>query len=176
MDTLLIVPGLGGSGPDHWQTWLHQRVRHALRVNQDDWAIPDLNRWSSRVLEVMDLTAGSVWLVAHSFGCLASVQAAAERPAGIAGAMLVAPADPHRVGVADLLSTEPLPFPSLLIASTTDPWLTLNTATLWANRWGSRLINLGAAGHVNVDSGYGPWPEGLGLLRQLQAQQQLTVV
>lgn len=167
-NTLLIVPGLGNSGPGHWQTWLEYQCACTVRVDQCDWNVPDLERWSTRVRECLDLTPGPVWLVAHSFGCLASVQAAASRADRIAGAFLVAPADPERVGSAGRLFSGRLPFPSLLIASTTDPWLTPDAAKLWASRWGSRLIDLGAAGHINVDSGYGPWPEGLALLRRFQ--------
>jgi uncharacterized protein len=168
MDTLLIVPGLGNSGPEHWQTWLQDLHPHAVRVSQDNWNVPDIQRWSSRTREVLDVTSGRVWLVAHSFGCLASVHALADRASRVSGALLVAPADPNRVGVEAALPTRRLPFPSFLVASTTDPWLKLETAKLWASRWGSRLSDLGAAGHINVDSGFGPWPVGLALLHQLQ--------
>ncbi len=168
MDTILIVPGLGDSGRNHWQTWLQGRENTAVRVTQDDWNDPDLARWASRVRDSLDRAPGPVWVVAHSFGCLASVRAVAARPHPVTGALLVAPADPDRVGAGKSLPTAPLPFPSLLVASTTDPWLKLSTATLLANQWGSRLINLGAAGHINADSGYGPWPEGERLLRELQ--------
>jgi len=168
MAAILIVPGLGDSGPDHWQTWLEARERSALRITQENWCEPDLERWSARLREAIDLAVGPVWLVGHSFGCLVSVHAVAECPDRVVGALLVAPADPDRVGVGSALSTTRLAFPSLLVASTTDPWLKLSTATHWADQWGSRLVNLGAAGHINVDSGYGPWPEGQALLRQLQ--------
>lgn len=173
MDTVLIVPGLGGSSEDHWQTWLQHQEEQSIRVYQDEWCIPDLGKWAARVREAVDEAPGPVWLVAHSFGCLASVVAASEDPSGIAGAMLVAPADPNRVGATSRLPTHRLPFPTLMIASTTDPWLKLSAAARWATRWGSRLINLGTAGHINVDSGYGPWPEGLALLRQLQVAHEL---
>ena len=36
---------------------------------------------------------------------------------------------------------------------------------------GSQLVNIGAAGHINVDSGHGPWPRGLALFKALQAAQ-----
>jgi predicted alpha/beta hydrolase family esterase len=46
---VLIAPGLHNSGPDHWQSrW--QRLFPAFeRVQQDDWEVPDLARWSARV-------------------------------------------------------------------------------------------------------------------------------
>lgn len=172
MATVLIVPGLGDSGPEHWQTWLQARERTAVRVTQDDWTQPDLERWAARVREAIDSAVSPVWLVGHSFGCLASVQAAAERAERIAGALLVAPADPARVGAHGALFSDRLRFPSVLVASTTDPWLRFNTAKDWAERWGSRLLDLGPAGHINAESGYGPWPEGQELLHRLQLEQR----
>lgn len=38
-------------------------------------------------------------------------------------------------------------------------------------RWGSRLVHIGRAGHINAESGFGPWPQGLELLRTLQQAQ-----
>lgn len=170
MARVLIVPGLGDSGPEHWQTWLQARERTAVRVTQQRWDKPDLERWTARVREAIDSASTPVWLVSHSFGCLASVQAAVERPGRVAGALLVAPADPDRVGARGVLFAERLGFPSLLVASTTDPWLKFSAAKDWAERWGSRLLDLGPAGHVNVESGYGPWPEGQALLHRLQQE------
>ena len=40
-------------------------------------------------------------------------------------------------------------------------------AAAWADVWGSELLSLGAAGHVNVESGYGAWPRGLDIYRSL---------
>ncbi|CDH45615.1 MAG: alpha/beta hydrolase [Candidatus Competibacteraceae bacterium] len=65
-----------------------------------------------------------------------------------------------------------LPFPSALVASANDPYLELDRAKQLAQHWGSRLLNLGLAGHINVDSGFGPWPEGEALLRELRAGAQ----
>jgi hypothetical protein len=169
MKAVLIVPGLGDSGPGHWQTWWEAQDGNARRVHQTDWRTPELERWSARVGEAIGQAQGPVWLVAHSFGCLASVQAAAARPERVAGALLVAPASPAKCGLERSLPRRPLPFPSLVVASLDDPWLPFAAATAWSKRWGSRLVGLGHAGHINVDSGYGPWPEGRTLLEQLQA-------
>ena len=167
MAPVLIVPGLNDSGPAHWQTWWQATESGTLRVVQDDWQQPDLGRWSARVAESLDQTAGPVWLVAHSFGCLASVAAVARRPGRIKGALLVAPADPERFGLGITFPQRALPFPSIVVASTNDPWMRFDRAAQWAGRWGSRLVNLGRAGHINSESGYGPWPKGRALLREL---------
>jgi hypothetical protein len=38
--------------------------------------------------------------------------------------------------------------------------MTLAAARLLAAQWKSNFVNAGAAGHINVDSGHGPWPAG----------------
>jgi predicted alpha/beta hydrolase family esterase len=106
-------------------------------------------------------------LVAHSYGCLASVHSIARQPAGLAGVLLVAPADPGKFGVAAQLPATRLPCPSVLIASTNDPWMDFDGASAWASRWGSVLVNAGALGHINAESGLGEWPSGWRHLRAL---------
>ncbi|MDQ8023042.1 MAG: alpha/beta hydrolase [Moraxellaceae bacterium] len=171
MSTTLIVPGLHGSGPTHWQSWFEGLIPDAVRVEQTDWIDPHLPRWAGAVRREIERARGPVWIVAHSFGSLAAAHAAWEYRDRVAGAMFVAPADPDKFGIADTLPDQPFGFPSVVVASTNDPWVRLTKAALWAERWGSRFVNLGAAGHINVDSGHGPWPEGLELFKQLQRTQ-----
>lgn len=179
--TVLIVPGYRGSGPGHWQSWLEGELPEARRVTGIDWDEPLLARWAGEVRREIDAAPGAVWLVAHSFGCLASVVAAADRPQRVAGLLLVAPADPERfellgvradpqrsAGVGRFLPQSAFSCPSILVASRNDPWLKPEAARTWAERWGSRLIDVGDAGHVNVESGHGPWPLALSLLQQLR--------
>jgi predicted alpha/beta hydrolase family esterase len=170
MAAVLIVPGLHNSGPDHWQTWWQRQENAAERVEQEDWHAPALESWSARVGEAIDRAEEPVWLVAHSFGCLASVHAAIQRPGRVAGALLVAPANPDRfgIGIGSPLAVKPLPFPSTLVASLNDPWMPFVKAVSWSSHWGSKLVNLGRAGHINAESGYGPWPMGRSFLRELQ--------
>ena len=172
MPPTLIVPGLGSSGPDHWQSWWQAQEPGAIRVEQEDWATPDLTQWSARVVDHLALATSPVWIVAHSFGCLAAVVAASQNPDVVAGAFLVAPADPQKFAVESLLPQTSLPFPSLLVASSNDPWLKFMTAAFWAQRWDSRLVLIGAAGHVNAESGYGPWVEGRVMFASLVRSQQ----
>lgn len=182
--TTLIVPGFHGSGPTHWQSWFEARLPDARRVIGIDWEAPVLARWAGAVRDAIDRAPGPVWVVAHSFGCLASVVAAADRPERVAGLMLVAPADPERFSLAGLRDSNahpeqeslarwiprtPLGAPSIVVASTNDPWVRLSSAAYWADCWGSRLDQIGPAGHINTDSGHGPWPDGLERLQALQA-------
>ncbi|NMG37226.1 alpha/beta fold hydrolase [Azoarcus sp. TTM-91] len=169
MHTTLIVPGLHGSGPTHWQSWFQQVEPDARRVEQVDWSTPDLSVWAERVLAEIDAARGRILIVAHSFGCLAAVTAAAARPDRIAGALLVAPADPRKFGVSAVLPASPLGYPGILVSSSNDPWVSSSTARYWAGRWGCRFVDVGAKGHINVESGFGPWPEGYELYELLAA-------
>ena len=157
---LVIVPGLHGSGAEHWQSWLQHQVADSVRVVQDDWSAPDLERWSERVADTLAaLGPGPHVLVAHSFGCLAAVRAAGLHPSlDIAQMLLVAPAEPNRFDAATALPQSRLATRSCVVASDNDPWMSASQAHAWALRWGSDWINLGNAGHINVDSGYGPFP------------------
>jgi predicted alpha/beta hydrolase family esterase len=169
---VLIAPGLHNSGPEHWQSrW--QRLFPAFeRIEQDDWEVPDLARWSARVDEVRQRDRRPTLVVAHSFGSLATVHSLARDPAGIAGVLMVAPADPDKFDVASLLPQHPLPAPSIMVGSTNDPWMAAPRAQLWAQRWGSRFIDGGALGHINAESGLGDWPEGLEILYFLAEKAQ----
>jgi len=157
---LLIVPGLHDSGAAHWQSWLHGLHRGARRVVQRDWHSPDLDRWAARIGSTLEHAGTGPWVVAaHSFGCLALARHLALHPdAPVIAALLVAPADPDRFGVGGLLPQRAVPVSSTLVASETDPWMRAAKARLWAQRWGSHWVNLGDAGHVNAEAGFGPFP------------------
>lgn len=168
MTTTLIIPGLRSSGPAHWQSWIEQQVPNAVRVQQADWINENLAEWSSRIRRAITQAPGPVIIVAHSFGVLAAVQAASDHDHRIAGALLVAPADPERFGVSDVLPAASLNFPAVIVGSTNDPWMSFDRVTHWARKWGAEVINLGAAGHINVEAGYGPWPDGLAIVERLR--------
>lgn len=164
----LLVPGLHGSGSGHWQTWWQYQDSRSLRVEQDDWAMPDIDAWAANIRREISGIEEQVWIVSHSFGCLASLRVAQENSDGIAGLLLVAPADPDKFSVADRLPQSELDVPSILVASTTDPWLRFDKADRLANVWRSRLVNAGNAGHINTESGFGMWVEGIVLFNQMK--------
>ena len=72
--------------------------------------------------------------------------------------LLVAPADPARFGAIDALAQAAPAMPTCVVASANDPWMAAPRAQAWARLWGSDWINLGNAGHINIDSGHGPFP------------------
>ena len=164
---LLVVPGLNGSPPEHWQSrWLRQ-FPEMRRVEQADFARPDLARWAETVALAVQAAEEPPIVIAHSFGCLATVGAVRHHGVALAGALLVAPADPARFDIASAMLDAALPVPSALVASTNDSWLKFVKAGALAVQWGSRFVGIGAAGHINAESGHGEWPEGLALLRDL---------
>ena len=57
---------------------------------------------------------------------------------------------------------------NILVASANDPWMRLTAASVWADRWGAQFECIGRAGHINADSGFGPWPQGLSLFERFR--------
>jgi len=173
----IIVPGLGGSEPQHWQSHFERSLPVATRISGVDWERPSLLEWTDALLRALDRQPDSV-LIAHSLGCALIAHAAVRYPhLPAAGAMLVAPADidaspaiPEWLGSFAGVPRRPLPFPSIVIASTNDPYMTANRARTFAAAWGAQLINLGTCGHINVASGFGHWPEGQRILRDFAAR------
>ncbi|MCJ2031484.1 alpha/beta fold hydrolase [Methylobacterium sp. J-043] len=166
---ILILPGYAGSEEEHWQARWAARLKTARIVAQDDWHRPDPEAWRARVAEAVAAATQPVILIAHSLGVVAAVEAAPRFPEGVVrGALLVAFPDieagadlPESVRAFGPVPRDPLPFPSLLVASRTDPHCTYGRAEDYAYAWGSALVDAGEAGHINVASGHGPWPEGL---------------
>ncbi|MEP6876839.1 MAG: alpha/beta hydrolase, partial [Burkholderiales bacterium] len=89
---------------------------------------------------------------------LALLRHLAQGGEGVQSALLVAPADPAKFGVAGKLPQSALAVPSVLLASETDPWMKFDAACAWARVWGSQVISLGDAGHINGEAGFGPLP------------------
>mgnify|MGYP000122438071 FL=1 len=168
--TILIVPGWRDSGPGHWQSLWAESIEGTVRVEQDNWISPTRSAWVSRIAETIQAQDGPVVLVAHSLGCIASTHLPPDAVARIQGALLVAPADPERR--APLVDFAPvpsqiLPYRSVVVASSNDPYCPVRTAGAYARSWGSEFVRLQNAGHINIDSGFGAWPLGLALLQSL---------
>jgi uncharacterized protein len=164
---ILIVPGLGGSGPDHWQSRWQARLSTARRIEQDDWESPSRSEWVERIVRESRASTRPSILVAHSLGVIAVAHAAPALP-DVVAAFLVAPSDWERPGLIPgvrhdfaPIPRDPLPFPTVLVASRNDPFCEIGRASDFAEAWGSDFVDAGEAGHINPESGQGPWPEGL---------------
>jgi uncharacterized protein len=172
----LIVPGLNGSGPAHWQT-LWERQYQFERVEQRHWENPDVVAWTEALDAAICTRPDKVVLVAHSLGCWTVIHWAAlhaDRKNKVQSALLVAPPD---VALSDILpksvmdfaphQKNKLPFPSILVGSENDPYMTLERVRELASTTGSYFVNAGFVGHINIDSGHGPWLQGESLLQNM---------
>lgn len=171
---ILILPGYGDSGPEHWQSHWERADPACRRVVQDDWLMPRLDDWLAVLDGQVRACASPPVLAAHSLACALVAQWAKSSSAPVKGALLVAPADidspahtPDEVRGFGPMPLARLPFPSIVVASSDDPFVTPARAAAFARAWGSRLVTLEGAVHINADAGYGPWPEGKQLLSEL---------
>ena len=175
-----MLPGWTNSGPEHWQSYWEREHPEYRRVEQANWDTPTREDWLPTIGKAIDEAAPPVVLVAQSLGCIAAVtwatQADPASTTGVAGAFLVAPADVERKDAGAVIRRwrpiplARLPFPSVVVASRTDPYAAFARSEQFAAAWGSALVDLGDAGHINTASGHGPWPEGHQLLTDFIAR------
>lgn len=169
----VIVPGVGGSEYQHWQSWLQRQLMSCSRVQQADWNVPILQDWVQQFVNTVSALEQEMQIVAHSFGCLTTVAALAQHPEltkKIKRVILVAPANPARFGdqgfarhsqnnYQEYFHQLKLTVPTQLLISENDPWLAFKDAQALAAAWKLQPINLGHVGHINVASGFGAFPE-----------------
>ena len=171
--TILIIPGLGNSGPQHWQS-LWEKQFGFTRVEQQDWETPVCADWITTLQTYVNrYDPKDVILVGHSLACATIAYWAKEYNVAIKGALLVAPSDTEAesypagtTGFAPVPLIR-LPFKSITVMSTNDFYVTPQRAQLFADAWGSKLVSIGDASHINAASGLGTWEAGLELLREL---------
>jgi predicted alpha/beta hydrolase family esterase len=170
---VFILPGLGNSGDGHWQA-LWEKEFGFIRINQRDWETPNRNEWVDQIHEVIkDYDPASVILVGHSLACSTIGYWSQKYPIKIKGALLVAPSDTEsEVYPPGTTGFKPMPdkkilFNSIVVTSANDMYVTSTRAKQFATAWGSKLVVLPDAGHINVASGFGPWREGLNFLKEL---------
>ncbi|WP_166362104.1 RBBP9/YdeN family alpha/beta hydrolase [Pseudomonas akapageensis] len=178
--TILIVPGLRDHVPDHWQTLLQAKLDNVRSVPPLEENKLSLAARVDAIQRELESISGPVILVAHSAGVLMVVHWAARHDRPIKGALLAAPPDLEASWPAgyptpqslqangwDPLPGTPLPFPSIVAASSNDHLASLEAVTRMARNWGSELVNLGAVGHLNPAAGYGEWPQAEAFIRTL---------
>ncbi|WP_339108542.1 alpha/beta hydrolase [Thioclava sp. GXIMD4216] len=175
MTDIIILPGIGGSGPDHWQSLWQAEDPRMSRFEPSDWNRPDLADWLAALSRAIAEAPRPPVLLAHSLACLLVPHWAAAGGAGIAGALLVAPPDPASSPFPDEAAgfapvpLRPLPFPARVAISANDPFGSLDYGRNFAFSLGAELVEIGALGHVNAASGVGRWPQGRTLLSDFLA-------
>lgn len=173
----LILPGLSNSGPEHWQSLWEREDPSCRRVEQAEWESPRCADWVTTLDDSVAQSTDPVVLVAHSSSCALVAHwardASAENLRRVRGALLVSPSDPEGPNYPEGPTGTPmplqrLPFPSIVVASRDDIYVSMERAREYAAAWGSELVDLGDAGHINAASGLGSWPAGYGLLQRLR--------
>ena len=150
---ILFVPGFSEPAPDHWQ-W---RWRQKLSTGR--FVLPgerDRNGWVQAISEAVNGAERPAVIVAHGHGIAASLEALPAFRNRVAGAFFAGP----REDEGPLTHASRLPFPTIIVGSRNDPSCPYVRAEALAERWGALLLDAGEAGHIDVDAGFGPWPEG----------------
>lgn len=182
---VFILPGLGNSGPEHWQSYWEKTHPSFKRINQTEWDAPDCRDWVAVPDQAIEASQQDVVLVGHSSSCAlishwANYAKNSAHRKKVKGALLVAPSDPegdnYPLGTKNFrpMPIQALPFPGIVVASTNDIYVTMARAQFFAQAWGSRFINIGAAGHINSASALGNWPRGMDLLQALSHGEKQT--
>lgn len=172
--SVLVVPGIGNSGPSHWQSLWQSSHPNWRRLIVENWDKVECDDWVSALERQLVNAPANTLLVAHSLGCLAVAHWAEQSGKKIGGALLVAVPDPEAPsfprGAAHGFSPLPLVslrFPTVVVCSTDDPYGSVDHGRECANAWGSEFVEVGAKGHLNAESNRGAWPEGLNLLARM---------
>ncbi|MCV2352762.1 alpha/beta fold hydrolase [Paucibacter sp. B2R-40] len=171
---VLLLPGWLNSDPEHWQSLWEQKFGYE-RVEQADWDWPRRGDWMARLDEVLLADERPAVLVAHSLGCqlVASWAEHSKHGHRVSGALLVAPPDTEAADMPPQLHNwrpirrQRLPFPSIAVISSDDPFCAFERGAQMAANWGCRLVAAGPLGHLNTASKLGDWPAGQALLAGL---------
>lgn len=169
----LVLPGIGNSDENHWQTLWELEDSNFQRIQQEDWNNPLCEDWINQLEVAVKKLGGRTILVAHSLSCLLIAHWAATTKLPITGALLVAPPNPRSPAFPqealsfDLVPQEKLQFKTIVVASDNDPYADIEFSRHCATSWGSELVCMPNAGHINSSSGFGEWPQGKLLLKSL---------
>ncbi|WP_175856634.1 alpha/beta hydrolase [Burkholderia anthina] len=174
--SIVIVPGIGNSDADHWQSHWETALPRATRIAPASWYDPDLTDWIAALDAAVAAARTPPVVVCHSLGCLlfAHWRAVATRP--VHGVFLVAVPDPDGpnfpVAARAFAQVPDRDFgdrPVVAIASSNDPYDPAGRAIAWAAARGARPVVLGARGHLNAASGLAAWDEGRALFAAFTA-------
>ena len=172
---ILVIPGLGGSGENHWQSFWLKKFNNSKEVVQDDWDAPQLKNWLNKLNDsILKLDAPTI-LVAHSLAVSLVLHWVSKYSNPyVIGALLVAPADvdstshtPEIIRGFSVMPTLKISFPSIVVASENDEFVSIERAKFFSEQWGSDFVNIGFKGHINSDSNLKDWEEGQIILDKL---------
>ncbi|CCH28707.1 alpha/beta hydrolase [Actinosynnema sp. NPDC047251] len=172
----LILHGLGGSGPTHWQNWLAgELAHHGGQVDLPQFTLPDAPRlhvWLAELREHLAAapSSGERVVVAHSLACLLWLHHAAgefDEALRVDRVLLVAPVSPEFAG--EPLISEFLDVPldpttvrragasTRLVLGEGDPYCTVVRGKELAEALRLDVDVIVGGAHLNVAADYGPW-------------------
>ncbi len=163
----ILVPGFKNSGPEHWQSFWEREIELFHRIEQSKWEQRDIVLWIDAIGRMLTKRKRPAILIGHSLGALASACVTARGDLDIVGGMFVAPAEPMRFAADDRVPHQKLPVPTVVVASHNDKLISFARAKALADGWESDFIDVGEAGHINSEAGFGRWPYGLTILKEL---------
>lgn len=166
MIRVLILHGLDGSGPDHWQRWLEQQLREAgHEVVFPDLPNPTNPKRSEWLATLEPLRESADTVVCHSLACCLFLHHRAGGGPEARRALLVAP--PCRDDVPEIADFLPAPTTAGLVpeaelwAGDDDPYCPAGAGSVYAVPLGIPYDISEGTGHLNPDVGLGPWPRVL---------------
>lgn len=170
---ILTIPGLGNAGPLHWQSIWESEHPQIKRVIQQSWDEPVCSDWVKEIEKNAQAAEKPLILITHSLGCIALACWAGLTTRQVKGALIVAPPDtekadfhPEATGFSPI-PLKKLPFKSILVTSSNDPYISVARARSLARHWNSSFVNAGPLGHINSASDLGRWDTGKELLTEL---------
>ena len=167
---IITVPGLYGSDSTHWQSRWEKKFGY-VRAELGRWNDPFPNEWEGALSSILKGATKPVVLVGHSLGSMLIVRYLSKHTSHVVGAFLVAPTDTESSSIpeeAKRFSPIPmtrLPVPSVVVATGSDPYLSIHRSLEFATTWGASLRILEQGGHLGRDAGLGEWVEGHQLLQ-----------
>ncbi len=173
--TAIVLPGITGSGPEHWQSIWEAQDPGLVRFQPASWDYPDLDDWVASLDTAIEAASQPPLLIVHSLACLLVAHWAARSARSIRGAFLVSvpnpmsPAFPPEARSFDAPPREPFTFPALIVASSNDPFGTIDYSRSRAREWGAGYVIAGAYGHINGASGLEEWEQGKALFEAFSA-------
>lgn len=171
--SFLIIHGLGGSDPDHWQSWLfhelRERKQNVCYPTFSDFNAPNKNVWLKELSSAINTIPKNhtLTVITHSLGCLLWLHHVAAQNKQIAShVILVAPPSPAKV-LSEAKSFFPVPLngkslsqaaeDTLFVHSTNDPYCSVEDSINYT-KLNIPSISLPNSGHINTQSGFGKWP------------------
>ena len=163
MASFLILHGLGGSGPEHWQQWIAGRLRAAgAEVRFPDLPDPDAPQPDAWLQALERERTRDEIVLCHSLGCILWLHHRARGGADAERILLVAPPSSD-ADVPEIQSFFPAPTDPQLVANAQlvcgddDPYCPRGAHVVYAGL-GLETTLIEGGGHINVDAGFGAWP------------------